>query len=312
VSCTSPGQSCSPTSGACVCTTTPQDSCKANDPTTHCDNVSWNCIDNCSGVACDPGESCAPLTAACACTSSSCLTGYVCGSDHHCAVDCSASLTHPFHIAITGGDAMVAMTMWPAGAPLEVQVTDSGGKPAPCVAISWAATVGSPGLNPLQSTTGPDGKATTNFRGGATVNSWETSQVTATMVDGSANFTETSCNTGPPGQLFQPAAILQQPTGGTLGTVQAGALLAAAIKVQIGAAAGPQTGQGIPDIGLRVANDPGQAGPSIAWCSGGLPLTDASGVASCNLQVGTWTGTGQVRVTLGEATYWTLSVTVTP
>jgi hypothetical protein len=294
------GEVCNAATGACECSAS---SCPAQ---YHCDASSKHClpdVDLCPGVTCDPGEDCDPLTGNCSCTATSCLPGNLCNAAKHCEVDCSVSVSHPFSIAITGGDGMYAVENWPAGKPMEVQVEDVSGKPAPCVQVSWTASQGSPGINPPTSKTDAQGKAQSNFRGTSVSASYsyETDKIVASMVDGQVVFTETMTDSGPQGQLFTPEVDLQEPQTRDLGTVKAGSVLSGAIQVLVASSTGPQQGKGIPFIAVRVANDESQpAGPDLAWCVGAV-VTDDTGSAICDLKIGSTLGTGSLRVIVGEA-----------
>lgn len=117
--------------------------------------------------------------------------------------------------------------------------------------------------------------------------------VTASSGVSSVNFVITTVLVQRPnngGQASLPIAYIllpeQEASGYRIIRGAAGQTIANAIQVQVVAADGPQAGQPIPNVALNVSGfgDP-LANPS-GRCAGGTPLTDTTGVATCNLTLG--------------------------
>lgn len=125
--------------------------------------------------------------------------------------------------------------------------------------------------------------------------------VNAATSAGSVNFIVTTvlvARAANAGQAALPAAYVLAPSpGGTAGCPtsiagfrqicgSAGQTIPGAIQVQVVAVDGPQAGNAIPNVALNVSgtDDPKKA-PS-ASCAGGTPLTDANGIATCDVVLG--------------------------
>ena len=83
---------------------------------------------------------------------------------------------------------------------------------------------------------------------------------------------------------------------------QAGAIIKGAIQIRVVATSGFQSGQPIPNVGLQaktLINDP-LLGPTAA-CVGGIVLSDATGLATCDLQLGGKLGRDNLVVSVGSA-----------
>ena len=119
--------------------------------------------------------------------------------------------------------------------------------------------------------------------------------ITATSGTANVNFVITTvlvarANGG--GQASLPVAYLYKPEPESSGfrvlRGAAGTTIAQGVQVQVVAADGPQLGQPIPNVALNVgplnAGDPTKV-PS-ARCVGGTPLTDAQGIATCDVVLG--------------------------
>ncbi len=137
--------------------------------------------------------------------------------------------------------------------------------------------------------------------------------VTASSSAGSVSFTVTTVlstrTIGGTGQASLPIAYVLAPQPGSVPgftgvgviTGSAGQTIRGAIQVQVVAVESPQSGIPIPGVALNVsgAGDP-KTTPS-ATCAGGPPLTDASGVATCDLVLGPAVGTAALAVNVGGA-----------
>ena len=83
---------------------------------------------------------------------------------------------------------------------------------------------------------------------------------------------------------------------------QAGSIIKGAIQIRVVATSGFQSGQPIANVGLQaktLLNDP-LLGPT-ASCVGGIVLSDATGLATCDLQLGGKLGRDSLLVSVGSA-----------
>lgn len=182
--------------------------------------------------------------------------------------------------------------------PMVVIARDSNGAPLPNVPVTFSISSGNGTLSTTSAVTDANGSAQTAFI--ATRNSGGESYVPATINAassiGSANFVVTTFLVqGPNGQgatapvlaLFAPLPDANQ---GFQRVIKGGVgqVIPGAIKVQLIATSGTQVGQGIPNVGLYVGAN-GESGAAFATCAngdGGIPLTDANGIATCDVKIG--------------------------
>ena len=186
-------------------------------------------------------------------------------------------------------------------APIVVFVYDKDGKPVANSPVTWTVTQGAPGayIPPVQTTLSDASGFAMSYLPAFDVDpsfqSFDTVEVDAKGVAGMPlKFFFTSLGTPIFVEVINPTEDQNQ----TINT-QAGALIKGAYKVNILASGGPQDGQGIPNIGLRVlnvmpglntsgvydytvTNDPRL--PSAACVNN--TLSDATGTATCDLQIG--------------------------
>jgi uncharacterized protein (TIGR03437 family) len=255
-------------------------------------------------------------------------------------------------IAMVSGNGQVVRSYFFTSEPMVVRVVDDDGAPAPNVAVTFATASGGGipitnfvdpgqnnctlGTNSVICMTDANGIASAFFMG-ATVEyfsgSYALSTVTAsipggsTTPSGSVTFSVTSVPaTGPSGIQAMPAVNqLVPPLMIREIEAQQGQTLSGAFRVRVIAQSGIQFGTPIPNVGLSV--EPmtllptgflqyilGAAGP--AYCVGRTVLTDADGLASCDLFVPATTPAGTYtiyRVVGGyEPLSYTLNVTVAP
>jgi hypothetical protein len=256
-------------------------------------------------------------------------------------------------ISMVSGNGQVVRSYFFTAEPMVVRVVDDDGAPAPNAAVTFTTASGGGipiinyidpgqnnctlGLNSVICMTDANGIASAFFMG-ATVEyfsgSYALSTVTAsipggsTTPSGSVTFLVTSVPaTGPSGiqslpvvtQLAPPLMIREI-------EAQQGQTLSGAFRVRVNAQSGIQFGTAIPNVGLSVHPMTllpdagfyqyilGAVGP--AYCVGETVLTDADGVASCDLFVPSTTPAGTYtifRVVGGyEPLTYTLTVTVAP
>lgn len=209
-------------------------------------------------------------------------------------------------LSISSGNGQIVQEQFLSAAPLVVQALDAAGRPAAGVAVSWAFTQGSGTLVSPSSATDPNGLASTlvlatNVPPGA---SFVPSAITATVGASSVSFVlTTSIARLSNGGLAAPPLVELLSPGPSNRAVSgtAGSVVAGAVVVRVTAQSGFQSGQPVPNVGVRIL--PGSlAGSATASCNApnGLVLTDAAGIASCDLLVGSQTGSAQVTARVGE------------
>jgi hypothetical protein len=206
-------------------------------------------------------------------------------------------------------------------APIVVFVYDKDGKAVANSPVTFTVTQGAPVLlNVMPATVLSDSNGlATSYIPAYFVNqsqSFLLVEVEAVGVAGDpVKFLFTSLATTATLQIVQPSEQL-----GIVINTTAGALLKGAYQVAIAATDGPQGGQAIPNIGMRASNEPyllngdatlppgtatvisisppDPALPSAACANN--TLSDAAGIASCDLQIGPRAGTVQLYIAVGE------------
>ena len=222
---------------------------------------------------------------------------------------------------------------------MAVIVTDTSNKPIAGATVTFTITQGSGALL-LQSaqaltlgtcaSTGSTATCTTDATGQAGVGflassasgqSFIANTVTATYNGLNVNFIETvylgTTNQGG----FSPDPTVQEtvpaPGAGRVITAQVGQTLKGAIQVSVTATGGPSSGTPIPNVALVASTGltPSQ-GPTATCASAGTGnavLTDATGLATCDLVVGGQVGNAVLSVTVGSANnQLPLTLMVTP
>ncbi len=229
-------------------------------------------------------------------------------------------------INILSGNGQVITEFSPfTQSPLIVQVTDANGNPAPNVAVTFSITQGKGALltgSPYTVLTDNLGRAQTSYQG-VQVDfglSFQQATITASTSIGSVNFTVTTLlsqqfngSLAPPPNIdlilpdfsVNPSRII---TGG------AGSTIKGAIKIQVVTATLPQLGAPIPNVAVSLSTfenaDPTKV-PS-AKCAN-QPVTDANGIAVCDVVLGNVLGTGTAVVNAGTVTKLVLlQITVGP
>jgi uncharacterized protein (TIGR03437 family) len=214
-----------------------------------------------------------------------------------------------------------------------VVVRDANGQPVPNQTITWVITGGAGGS---LSATAFTGSVVTTCTGGTTCTSVTDANgraavgFVASLTTPGTSFSQTniSASTGAQSvnfiQTTYLAAVNNQPASAPISELQkpgiedrnivgqAGQTITDAVRVRVIAAAGPQQGTAVPNVGLSVStlNQDPALGPT-AMCQGGPALTDGTGVASCNLVLGGRIGATQVTVNVGGQTNLiTLNLTV--
>lgn len=208
-------------------------------------------------------------------------------------------------LSISGGNGQVVLEQF-LSQPLVVQARDASGQPAPNVNVTWTITQGQGTIegNPA-TTTDANGLASIIFLSTSVAPGMSLLPVTITATAGSSsvNFYLTTVLSRLPGggDAAPPLDQLITPAPGTTITGPAGGTLPGAVQVLVTAQSGSQAGQPVANVGVRIL--PNAAGQPSASCNapGGIALTNAQGLASCDLVLGPQTGTSQLTVEVGEA-----------
>lgn len=222
-------------------------------------------------------------------------------------------------LQMISGNGQVVQESFLTSEPLKVRAFDNAGNPLAGVTVIFSITAGTGTLNAGPNGTVASGPASglivnmaTDENGFASVNylasavpggfSFTQATVNATYAGSSVDFTVTTVLTllpgGSPAPL--PTVTLVKPADRNI-VGKAGQILTDAVRIAVAISAGPQAGQPIPGVGVSVTTglDPA-TGPS-ASCNapGGTALTDASGIASCDVRVGGRIGTATLSVRTG-------------
>ena len=183
---------------------------------------------------------------------------------------------------------------------------DAQGNPIVGLPITWTtgATAGTI-VNPT-AVTDSNGLSTASFLGTDVPGglSFTQATVTASSTIGSATFYVTTTILRLPGggtgalpllELLTPAGVNRTLTGA------AGSVLPGAVSVRLSIQSGPQVGTLLQNIGVRIYNYTDPSSTPSAACRGGTVLTDATGVATCDLVLNTILGEGQLSAIAGES-----------
>jgi len=235
-------------------------------------------------------------------------------------------------IQIVGGNGQIIPEFSLSGDNFTVKVTDANGLAVPFSTVTFSIPAGAATLiPPITSSTSTNVvcasnscTAITDVNGIAAVAlstsavnpgySFLQTTLTAATTFATANFVFTTViRTDRGNQAAPPLIELMAPTGPIV--AQAGTTLPGAIKIRITVQSGPQTGVPLPNVGVRVTsinnNDP-NLGPT-AICSGGIILSDSTGIASCDLITGGKIGTTQIYAFIGSIQQTNpITLTVTP
>jgi hypothetical protein len=226
-------------------------------------------------------------------------------------------------IAIYSGDGIMAMQGWPGGDELKVQITDAAHQPLAGVEVVWDVTAGGMAITGAFQT-GSHGTTLTDASGLARVGvrgefasqmfSAIPSTIRAAIPEGSVELHGYSTYYQP-NIPAMPHTLIVSPSD--IGTYPPGAVVPAALVVQVAFQAGDRLGQGAPGIGVRFHDrDHPDAAPPAACVNAASPLaggtvfTDAQGVATCDVRVPQTPGFHGLTVRVGGAIDHTLFVRV--
>ncbi len=232
---------------------------------------------------------------------------------------CCLGLVHAQSLVLVSGNGQVVQSQFLSNLPLVVEAKTASGQPAPGVAIAWKITAGAGTLVRPVNTTDANGQASVTFLATDTPgsDSFFPSTVTATAASGAVNFVITTTETRQPngGTAAPPLVQLVAPPQNNLKvTGPSGGTVAGAVVVRVVSQSGPQTGFPVPNVSLRIENNLDQTGQSPASCNGagGVTLTNANGVGTCDLVITGAPGSYQLTAVVGEyqdTTPFTLVVT---
>jgi uncharacterized protein (TIGR03437 family) len=233
-------------------------------------------------------------------------------------------------IRVVSGNGQVVPEYSSTREPMVVQVVDPSGQPVssapvefsvdPAKGILVAGPLGTVSTAPgptLTMLTDANGQASAVFISTSAVSliySWEELTVNVASAGASARFTIVLVMTRwQDKEVVLPSVVLVKPSleaGGIQGRV--GETSLGAIVVRVFAGGGPQMGQPIPGVGVRISTglDP-TLGPT-ATCVGGVVLTDNSGTATCDVVFGPRPGSVPLTITTGGFDTKTVPLTVTP
>jgi hypothetical protein len=184
----------------------------------------------------------------------------------------------PAHFQLVSGNAQTA----PAGAALSsalvVKALDAQGNPVPGIVVSWSVTGGG-AVNPVTSTTGSDGTASTQRTLGPVAGA-QTTIANAGDIPGSPITFSATATSGSAGQL----SITTQPAG----TATVGQTLTTQPQVQLR----DNLGNPVAQAGIAVTASLGAGSPAGGTLNGQLTQpTDATGLATfTDLAIGGATG----------------------
>jgi len=224
------------------------------------------------------------------------------------------------------------------GDPLTVLVTDVNGKPLPGVTVTFNVTSGTSNVvsyynadNTPGTTTDAKGLARSDFEAQTPAggNDFEVETIVASTPYGSVSFYEVEYAyiiLGTSNPAFPPTVQIQAPSFPYNVTVPVGGVAQNAVSALILANSVPQLncpnavqnlGCPIPDVAIRIVNDPATLAPSpYATCNSGSTLSDSNtGTAYCNVQStcsGAGPGTYTVYFEVGDFRGFQGSVTITP
>jgi uncharacterized protein (TIGR03437 family) len=169
--------------------------------------------------------------------------------------------------------------------PLTVKLTDPTGLPVAGALVTFAVTQGLGFVSPVDSSSDENGLFRANFI--TTVlnqglpQSFVATTINASSAFGSVDFIETTHN-ALDGDAGQPSARLLVPDSLSL-TIAQGDTISAGIVAQTISGHAPDSGQPIPNIGIRLADPNNRANPSTVLSCQGSTLGDATGLSRCNV-----------------------------
>lgn len=228
------------------------------------------------------------------------------------------------HFERSYGNGTSLMGGWGAGVTLGVLVTDSTGKPAAGVPVSWSSRPGDFAYFPaalggtsIVVATDESGWSTPSINAPNPTAPVVESVLTATLAGVKRDFyvqtTNNGDSLGPAGQ--QAFTGPDNPNHAVLGPYEVGKTYPGALTFTLVCSNATKCyGVPIANVGVRIALTDGSAGKSDprldppAECVGGEPLSDAKGVVRCDLRIKR-KFSGTVRAAVGQFTEFEYSLT---
>jgi len=219
--------------------------------------------------------------------------------------------------------------------PLVIKLLDDQGAPRKDVVVTFAVKTGSGTLNlavgyksgggavsgsQITVKTNADGTAAVNFTGPSLFgggSSYSPSTITAKVANtNQVSFIITTIISVLPGGGQAPdplVTMLAPPSTNRRINGKVGQTIPGAIRLSVVVTAGFQAGQAIPGVGVKISTGLDPAAGPTAECAGGLVLTDATGVATCDVVIGPKIGTATLRAYVGGFNIQpAITLTVTP
>jgi hypothetical protein len=216
-------------------------------------------------------------------------------------------------VSIVGGNGMLLYSQQPPfNNPLVVKVTDQNGKPLVNAPVSFTVVSGPGLIDTPGALTDQNGLASTNFfpsqpQQGAV---FQVTDVNASTAVGAVDFFETTYQLNLDG-TGQPQLSLVSPDPSTNYTIVAGEgdMVLNAVVASIFSSIPPIAP--IPYVGIRIASGTDTTQPGPASCQGSS-LSDTSGFAHCNIQIGCQVGTSGMSIVVGEQRVFNATLKVGP
>jgi uncharacterized protein (TIGR03437 family) len=221
-------------------------------------------------------------------------------------------------LTLVSGNGQIVEENFLTFSPLVVMAKDAAGNPVSGVTVNWSVTQGQGTVIPVDrvinpdglaiNVTGADGRARANFLGTNVTGglSFAAETVTAGSSAGSVIFliTTTINRLAGGGSAALPLVeLLTPPSGSRNISGSGGSTLPAAVVVRVTEQSGIQAGTPLPNVSVRLVNADDPTTPTPAACNGpnGVVLTDARGVATCDLVLGNTPGQFGMVALVGEA-----------
>jgi len=224
-------------------------------------------------------------------------------------------------VSVRGGNGQVVRESATTPEPLRVVVRDQAGNPVPNAVVTWSVTTNNGPNGSLaftQTITDFQGETTNTFIApiiGQTffTSSYLQSVITASTFSGQVTLYVTTIPNVFQGNLVPlPTVTLLAPVNTDTIRGQVGTTIPGAIQVRIASASGLSAGSPIPNVGISVTSGlDSSIAPSVR-CADNTGLSDASGIATCDLVIGGRIGETPITVSLGGQTAATLLLVATP
>jgi uncharacterized protein (TIGR03437 family) len=210
-------------------------------------------------------------------------------------------------VQIVNGNGQIINSSQTAPQLLTVKVVDTQGNPLVGTTVNWSLIGDGALANTFSSITDGFGLASNQYTGPeiyAAFAPFKQAQIIATAATGTATFYITTVPTltqpGGTAQLVPPPSIAQlSPTAGTQLSGKIGETLTGALRFSVVTAAAFTGNQPIPNVGLSIVSSAdGTGNGPTAKCLGD-PLTDSTGIVTCDIRIGGRPGTSTLTVTVG-------------